>query len=1396
VILRALLIFASLQALRTLGNPAGPSVSQGKATFTSQGPQLTVQTSDRAFINWQSFNIGLGERTSFVQPSASSLVWNQIHDANPSQILGNLNANGYVVLQNSSGFYIGGQASISAHGFLMTTAPCPIPDLSGGGAWEFNAPPPTASIINYGQINTSLGGSAFLLAHNIENHGSVTAPEGEIGLYAGKQVLISDRPDGRGLSAKVTLPDGSVDNSGRLIADAGKIAMHAQVVNQGGLVQANSVREVNGVIELVASDSLNLSASSVIQAKGDSQGISPGGSVTLKSDRRFLDQSGSIINVAGGSHGGNGGNIEVSASQMRAIDSSINGRAVNGFTSGKLFIDPDNILLTDSGDAAPGSGTVSPGDPPSVGSPDTLTLDVNSFNALISQNALSRIDLQATRNIEIATLWKIPNSQDPNGSLTLTAGNTITLDDGSGIAAGRNWNITVSAGPQSLTTKPSAGTAGIYLLGNSYIEAQNGNINLWAANEVLVNTGDTGDPNGNGIRTLAGGNIHVTTEYGDINAWGNAQGFLRFRARAPFYTLSSALGGISTAAGGDVNIEAGGNVFSYLPLGGSGPEVAGDAGSGAFGPQPGNVIVTAGGSVFGHYVVANGHGVISAGQNVGGPNANANVALSLISGDWTLNAPKGNIYLQEIRNPNGVFNAAGGESSAGYHLFDYDLHAALNLNAGLGVYLTGLSLPRTSGDVPIIYPPTLKISAGSGGITLQDTVILFPSTYGDLQLTTSGGGDFIAQPNNPLRPATELIMSDSGQTRWLTATTFGDLDHGATPPELNNSTPAVINVSGDMEHVILITSKATHISVGGNMENSSFSGQNLHSSDVTSIAIAGQIYNRSPYSFLILNQSIQNLPAQDSAPNSPVSWSTIFSAAVDPSIIATLHPDASISQSQLAAYAGLRAGLFPFGNPGFVYNPATRRLGFNGTMPQSVLAVLQKPLTVLRYGPDGYPLLDSSGHFVTDKVIFTSSSAIAELYQASQGAPSASDPAGLGYRIGGPGQFNVHAGSISLGNTYGILSCGVGDPAGNRYGNLVPVTRTGGANLNVTSDNDLTMLTSTIAALGGGNVNVISTAGSLDLGSQELLSGQRGIAFGIYTSGRGNVNVTARGDIDINGSRIGAFNGGAISVTSLEGDVDAGNGGTTFVTVPVFYIDPATGKSGFYGEQVFGSGIVATTLVNPAKVAGSALAPGNITVATPQGNIHASQGGILQEALNGNVSAGPVISLSAGTSPSETSQGYKGNIDLGESGVIGGTVNVSANGNITGLVISRQDTTIKAAQSFSGTVLSGGTANLSAGGTISGTVVGIGGITASGGQGVSASLLSQNVSVGGAGVQSTLGTTTAATSTSQAAAQTSSSDAQQQVAMNNTQDDDSKKKLLPALVKKVGRVTVILPKEN
>jgi filamentous hemagglutinin family protein len=1379
VVLAAIILAAGNSAF---GNPSGGTVRQGTATFSSSGSQLTINTSAQAFISWQSFNIAAGETTTFVQPSSSSLVWNQINDPNPSQILGNLNANGYVVLQNQNGFYIGGQAAISAHGLIMTTSPIPMPDLSSGGPWSFSAPPPTASIINYGKINIGGGGSAFLIADDIENNGSITAQGGNIGLYAGQQVLVSTRPDGRGLSAAVTLPEGSVNNSGQLIADGGSIAMRAKVVNQGGLVQANTAASVNGTIELIASDAVNFGANSVISAKGAGVGASSGGSVTVKSGNTFSDQAGSTINIAGGAQGGDGGQVEISAANLDAIQSRIDGHAASGFLGGTFTIDPTELNLTSA--------------------------FVSSLTPTFS-SGLYQINLQADDTITVGTLW---NLSDPGGAalLNLTAGNDIIFNDGSGISAGNNWSVSLAAGPQSLLTKPTTPrTDGIYLDGSSFVQTQNGDINVSAANEVLINA-NTATATGNGIRTLAGGNIDVTTQLGDVNTGGNTAGYI-YQSTAPYYKVSQTLGGISTAAGGNVTIDAGGDVKSLIPSGTS-TILTADGGTGAFGPKPGNVTITASGNVYGHYVVADGAGIITAKGGDVGASAGNPFALSLINGSWAINALNGNIYLQEVRNPNGDFNNKGFGSSPGHYLFDYSPMSSVALDAGIGVYLTDQGIPRPdpNAPIPVIYPPTLTINAGSGGVTMEGSVILFPSPYGDLNITTTGGGNFESMVSGTTLP--ELIMSDSSQTRWIGAGTFGDLDHGTTLAELNNPDPVVLDVSGSMENLTLLTTKATQITVGGDMINANFSGENLHSDDITSIHVGGQIFYPSPYTYDPQSLSIPALPAADLPPGVGNSWDSIFKLLMDPQEIANLAIPANVLPSQYADFAN-QAALFPVfgnvlqtGNPGFVYNPATGRFGYSGSMPQNVYQDFTQPLVVLRYGKDGFPLTTTTTdpttglpvtHFVTDTVSWAPSSQVAVLFQDSQGAPDPNNPQ-YGLRVGGPGQFNICAGSISLGNSYGILSEGVDDVALGRYLNLAPVTPLG-ATLNVTVDGDLSMLTSTIATMGGGDVNV-NSGGAMDLGSQDLFGNpQRQIGFGIYSTGRGNVNVSAVGDIDINGSRIASYNGGNISVESLTGDVNAGSGGANFIQVGVSYVDPLTGKAGIYLERVFGSGIVANTLVDPSQVPGASAVPGNITVETPQGDIVANQGGIVQEALNGNVSAGPTVTLVAGTPASDGSPGYAGNIDLGTSGVIGGTVNATANGNITGLIISRQNSSISAAETFSGTVLSGGQANLSAS-SVSGTstIIGVGGVSVAGALGSGAQVLGQNVSVNGGASQSTLGTSATASTASQSAANTATSDAEKQVANNDDSGDDEKKKKHkgPALAHRVGRVTVLLPAKS
>ncbi len=1420
-------------------NPTGGVVSQGSASISGIGsPSVTInQTSANAFINWNSFNLGAGETTTFNQPSSSSVTWNYISDPNASILNGNLNANGYVILQNPNGFNVGGAAVINTHGLVMTTASTPNLDLSGGGSWAFTAPPPTAKIINYGQINIAGGGSAYLIASDIENHGTISAPNGKIGLYAGQTVLVSLSPDGRGLSAQVTLPAGSVNNSGQLIADAGSIAAQAQFVNQNGLVQANSVQNVNGTIELVASGNLTLGASSQISANGDATaaGKSPGGFVVLNAgNNTFADNTGSSISVAGAG-GGQNGVVEIMGSGVTA--GGLKSTYGNPYA---LLINPYDLTLSSGAITASASPTV-------------------NLSALANY---AQIDLQALDNISLGSAWTLAAASSPS-VLNLSAGNNINFNNS--LTAGNNWSVNLAAGTlYTGIVQPASGKDGVYLNGSSYLQSLNGDLNLWAANEVVVGSG--------AIRTIGGGNIAVTAEYGNVNSGSSSAGYNYYAlgtgtAAKPYYTPfqlngsgtaqtvnfnQSNLGGISTAAGGNVTINAGNNVISFPTT----TVAAGDPGTGAFGPEAGNVTINAGGNVYGHFVEANGIGTLNAGQNIG--TLQNNVALSLVQGSWDLNAGwnpvtqtvrsgAGNIYLQEVRNPNGVFNnttvGLSHKPSAGIHLFNYDPQASVTLTAGNAVNLTGYDLPRPNGAVPMLLPPTLAINAGPGGVILDTPsamdangnsvalssydITLFSSAYGNLQITTAGGGGLSS--GNADGSVTTLLMSDSSQTQWYIANSgaqpFSEADNASVPAELNNYQPVMLDVSGNMNNLVLQVSKLAQITVGGDLTGCSFFGQNLHAGDITSITVGGRIYNAGSFNQVTLGQSLPSasVPLADLPPGMADNWTTIFQLAVNPALLPS-QSLLAVTPSQLASYL-VNAAAFPGLNLGqsLAYDSNTKTLTAIGPLSSGLVGVLESPaLTVVRYGPNGYPLLDANGHFVTDTIPWMPANSanvplISYLATISQGA----SPLGVNngaYVVGGTGEFDVTAHSIDLGNSDGILSVGNGFVLGRNYSFLSPYISSG-ANIEVTVAQDqtatvngvttttssLTMPSSTIAALGGGSVTVNSTGGTMDLGSQSLLpfeasimndNGQ--IGLGIYTSGGGNVNVTALGTINIDSSRIATFDGGNIFIQSLTGDINAGSGGT--IAIPVKSFSPTFSFPYEPVEYVYANGIVADTLAPLADgslVPGAATFPGNITVLTPQGSIYASLGGILQESLSGTLLPGPTITLEAGTPAGGdwNSTGlpvYAGSVQLGNSGVIGGTVNVRATGKVTGLLISSQNANVMSQSVGSLTVLSGGTANVSAQGSSGGgiTIIGAQGVNASG-IGSGATVLGQNVSVNGAAATSTLGSSASATGTSTAAAGVASSEAQQQVAGTDNGDDDQKKKKKPG-IRKISRVTVIM----
>ncbi len=245
-----LLIFAYLVQLVVVpvvaANPTDPTVVGGQATVSGLGSShVTIaQASQQAIINWQQFNIAPNEVTQFIQPNAQAIALNRIFDQNPSQIFGSLRANGTVILLNPNGIMFGPNAQVNVGGLIAASL-----NLSNAnflaGHYLFQGTGIEASVKNMGAIDASHGG-VYLLAPNVENSGVITSPGGNIMLAAGAKAFLSNRPDGRGFLAEISNPVGQAVNIKDLIADGGNITLAGRVVNQTGVIRADSVREQKG----------------------------------------------------------------------------------------------------------------------------------------------------------------------------------------------------------------------------------------------------------------------------------------------------------------------------------------------------------------------------------------------------------------------------------------------------------------------------------------------------------------------------------------------------------------------------------------------------------------------------------------------------------------------------------------------------------------------------------------------------------------------------------------------------------------------------------------------------------------------------------------------------------------------------------------------------------------------------------------------------------------------------------------------------------------------------------------------------------------------------------------------------------------------------------------------
>jgi filamentous hemagglutinin family protein len=468
--------------------PRGGHVVSGTASFTQDGNLTVITAGNRSIINFQSFNISSNEIVRFVQPSASATVLDRVLGAAPTNIFGQLQANGIVVIVNPYGVYFRNGSVLNLGGLYAGAGQIANADFAAGNIHFTDL---TGDVRNDGVV--AADNQIALMGANVFNAGSIISAHGTAVLASGPDVYVGTRHgnifvQANGKAVGSAAPKGSVVNSGtvaapRVLLGAGDLYSTA-IVNSGllqgrniavdagrhgtakisGRLDASSAKNPSstgkgGSIEVLGGqvalqgatlDANGASGGGSVRVGGDLHGGGTmlhaattsvdakttidadatgkngnGGSVVLWSDRGTL-YSGAITARAG-SRGGNGGWVEVSSHGLLGFYGHVNADAAAG-KPGSLLLDPMNIEIV----AGDGSGMTTAGDAiltPTGTIGVAATTGGNSF--LISQDALqglaggTNIHLEATHDIRIDALT--------GGVLTLAAGaGTVQFDANAG----------------------------------------------------------------------------------------------------------------------------------------------------------------------------------------------------------------------------------------------------------------------------------------------------------------------------------------------------------------------------------------------------------------------------------------------------------------------------------------------------------------------------------------------------------------------------------------------------------------------------------------------------------------------------------------------------------------------------------------------------------------------------------------------------------------------------------------------------------------------------------------------------------------------------------------------------------------------------------------------------
>ena len=787
-----LLSFATLLvAANAVALPSDPAVLTGSLAVERAGHAMTVhQLTAQAAAEFTSFDVGIGERLSVLQPSSSSLFLARVTGGLPTRLDGHVQANGSLVVANPHGVLIGPAGVIEAGSFVAVALDADVSRLSLGEV-SFSDGAAGAQVVNAGRITVADAGLAALVGPRVVNSGLIAARLGRVQLSGGSRATLDLAGDG---FLQLALGDGgSVEQSGIVRAEGGRVLISADaaagalagVVNVDGLVEASSLIAQGGRITLAAGGGtvrvggelaatsgaarggdIDLSGGVVIMAKSkaDVSGEAGGGRFVAKASDALTAEG--DFSARAGALGGDGGFVELSGRNAADVAGArVDTRAVVG-RSGTFLLDPL-----------------------------TVTIDATLAASIVSNLATTDYVVQADNSITVSSAI--------NYSGTRAA--TLTLDAGTGaVHAG---TITVGASIASSVAALNLTVNGVTTF-NTAPTLRGGLVQALGAADVTLNAGSWSSAQFTGLARLTLGAATFTTS-GDasLDHLGLTSGSSTLNGTGTLTLASLDWTSGSMAGAGVTRVEGAGSfLVRTRPTAANPPTLQRQ-----LDVAPGATLTvrdTAGYSTGSNFVFATGAVLNNAGtvellgflgqswqQFVGGSTAAVGVFNNLATGIVRAGSGTSTLARPALRNL-AAFNNQGGTLTVGAAT------AALEIdNASLAVSGAGTGHARVSlvgGTAAFIDGSSLTAITLSGGTTTVTGAVSIGQLGMDQAAATLTGSGTLTLSSLTWNAGT---MSGAGITELAGAGSFfiQTKDANASPPRLERRLDVLAGASLRLE---------------------------------------------------------------------------------------------------------------------------------------------------------------------------------------------------------------------------------------------------------------------------------------------------------------------------------------------------------------------------------------------------------------------------------------------------------------------------------------------------------------------------------------------------------------------------------------------------------------------